>query len=98
MGMSLKVGDAVWFRQGMAVRNGTIVEILGESAGIAWGLRVQPDVRTRSDGERGFALSEHSVFARPQQRERLIRSLMDDMDMLGYHAQKLADEKEDGNE
>ena len=92
----LKAGAAVWFREvyGGAPRSGVITEPMISRGGGILGYRVIPDFRRRSDPERGDVFSVNSVFARPDDRERLIRELMDHMDELGAAAKKLANKIE----
>jgi hypothetical protein len=87
----MNVGDAVWFRVGANVRTGTINQVL-EDASRVWGYRVMPDVPCRGDGESGHVQGAHALFAKPADRERLIRALVDDMDALSDWVGKLSEE------
>jgi hypothetical protein len=89
--MAFEIGDAVWFRCGASVRQGAVTKVLRDGS-LVWGYRVLPDVRTKTDTERGEVRSEYGLFARPAQREKLIAALLDDADMLASWAQRLAEE------
>ena len=89
----LGAGTEVWVFGGYAAlpTRGTVRAVLTDGGRPAWGYRVSTG--TRGEPEDGRIFCAHAVFLRPQQRERLIRSLMDQYDALSSAADKLANEQ-----
>lgn len=88
------VGTDVWVHGGSTgvPTRGTVTEVMTDGIR-TWGIRVKTGMRWEK--ENGDAYATTSVFLRPQQRELLIRRLMDECDVLSHAIKNLQDEDDE---